>query len=104
MSTMTMRRATTRPVRTTGTTRSAGRTRGPVTRPSAMSRPAGRPVNPSRPVIVNSRPVVVESMPATTWHLTDRGIAVIMGLGAAQFAAAAVVIVLQFIALGAPIA
>lgn len=105
MSTMTMNRQRTRRVGTGYNPRTTSRHRGPATRPSAMMRPAGRPVHPSHPLILNSHPIVVDSVDtAPDWHLTDRGLAVIMGLGAAVFAAAAVVIVLQFMALGAPIA
>lgn len=105
MSAMTMTRTATSGTRVRLPKRVRDNSRGPQTRPSLMARPAGRPVHPSRPVIANSRPVTIQSMTVEPgWHLTDRGIAAILGLGGALFVAAAVVIVLQFIALGAPIA
>lgn len=73
----------------------------PQARPQSAALPGGRPLGvtapPVRRVATTTRPVAATA-PATGWHLTDRGIAVVVVFFLAVVATAAVVLVTGFLA------
>lgn len=75
--------------------------RGPVARPQGAALPGGRPVQPvvpssGRPVVLRRRPVVRPQ--SSQVQLTERGLALVLGLFAVLAACAVFVVVSRFLA------